>query len=41
MAIKFLNNISLENLELQNAKLHLVDTTNPNLTGATYEGRVI
>ena len=41
MAIKFLNNISLENLELQNAKLHLVDTTNPNLTGTDYEGRVI
>lgn len=41
MAIKFLNNISLENLELQNAKLHLVDSTNPNLTGADYEGRVI
>ena len=41
MAIKFLNNISLENLELQNAKLHLVDSTNPNITGPTYEGRVI
>lgn len=41
MAIKFLNNISLENLELQNAKLHLVDSTNPNITGSTYEGRVI
>ncbi|QDP65916.1 MAG: hypothetical protein Tp133SUR523431_40 [Prokaryotic dsDNA virus sp.] len=41
MAIKFLNNISLENLELQNAKLHLVESTNPNLTGSTYEGRVI
>ena len=41
MAIKFLNNISLENLELQNAKLHLVESTNPNILGATYEGRVI
>lgn len=41
MAIKFLNNISLENLELQNAKLHLVESTNPNITGETYEGRII
>lgn len=41
MAIKFLNNISLENLELQNAKLHLVESTNPNITGSAYEGRVI
>ncbi len=41
MAIKFLNNISLENLELQNAKLHLVESTNPNITGEAFEGRII
>ena len=40
MAIKFLHNISLENLELKNAKLDVV-SSDPNLQGATYEGRVI
>ena len=38
--IKFLNNISLENLQLNNAKLQVV-STDPTLSGATYEGRVI
>jgi hypothetical protein len=38
--IKFLNNISLENLQLNNAKLQVV-ATDPVLSGATYEGRVI
>ena len=40
MAIKFLHNISLENLELKNAKLDVV-SSDPNLQGADYEGRVI
>ena len=40
MAIKFLHNISLENLELKNAKLDVV-SSDPNLQGASYEGRVI
>ena len=38
--IKFLNNISLENLQLNNAKLQVV-ATDPTLAGASYEGRVI
>lgn len=38
--IKYLSNISLENLELQNAKLQVV-ASDPVLSGATYEGRVI
>ena len=38
--IKFLNNISLENLQLNNAKLQVV-STDPELAGSTYEGRVI
>ena len=38
--IKFLNNISLENLQLNNAKLQVV-STDPTLSGAAYEGRVI
>ena len=38
--IKFLNNISLENLQLNNAKLQVV-ASDPELSGATYEGRVI
>ena len=38
--IKFLNNISLENLQLNNAKLQVV-ASDPALPGATYEGRVI
>jgi hypothetical protein len=38
--IKFLNNISLENLQLNNAKLQVV-ASDPALAGATYEGRVI
>ncbi len=38
--IKFLNNISLENLQLNNAKLQVV-ATDPVLAGASYEGRVI
>ena len=38
--IKFLNNISLENLQLNNAKLQVVGT-DPVLAGSTYEGRVI
>ncbi len=38
--IKFLNNISLENLQLNNAKLQVV-ASDPVLAGATYEGRVI
>ena len=38
--IKFLNNISLENLQLNNAKLQVV-STDPTLAGSTYEGRVI
>ena len=38
--IKFLNNISLENLQLNNAKLQVV-ASDPVLSGATYEGRVI
>ena len=40
MAIKFLHNISLENLELKNAKLDVV-TSDPTYVGADYEGRVI
>lgn len=40
MAIKFLHNISLENLELKNAKIDVV-TSDPVLSGATYEGRLI
>ena len=40
MAIKFLHNISLENLELKNAKLDVV-SSDPNLQGGDYEGRVI
>jgi len=38
--IKFLNNISLENLQLNNAKLQVV-ASDPTLSGADYEGRVI
>jgi hypothetical protein len=38
--IKFLNNISLENLQLNNAKLQVV-ASDPVLSGADYEGRVI
>jgi hypothetical protein len=38
--IKFLNNISLENLQLNNAKLQVV-ASDPVLAGAEYEGRVI
>jgi hypothetical protein len=38
--IKYLSNISLENLELQNAKLQVV-ASDPVLSGAAYEGRVI
>ena len=38
--IKFLNNISLENLQLNNAKLQVV-ASDPVLSGAEYEGRVI
>lgn len=38
--IKFLNNISLENLQLNNAKLQVV-STDPTITGTNYEGRVI
>ena len=38
--IKFLNNISLENLQLNNAKLQVV-ATDPVLAGTSYEGRVI
>lgn len=38
--IKFLNNISLENLQLNNAKLQVV-ATDPTIAGASYEGRVI
>ena len=40
MAIKFLHNISLENLELKNAKIDVV-TSDPVLAGSTYEGRLI
>jgi len=40
MAIKFLHNISLENLELKNAKIDVV-TSDPVLAGPTYEGRLI
>jgi hypothetical protein len=40
MAIKFLHNISLENLELKNAKLDVV-TSDPTYVGSDYEGRVI
>ena len=40
MAIKFLHNISLENLELKNAKLDVV-SSDPTYVGADYEGRVI
>ena len=40
MAIKFLHNISLENLELKNAKLDVV-TSDPTYVGTDYEGRVI
>jgi hypothetical protein len=38
--IKYLSNISLENLELRNAKVHVV-SSDPTLAGATYEGRII
>ena len=38
--IKFLNNISLENLQLNNAKLQVV-ASDPVLSGEDYEGRVI
>jgi hypothetical protein len=38
--IKFLNNISLENLQLNNAKLQVV-ASDPVLSGSDYEGRVI
>ena len=38
--IKFLNNISLENLQLNNAKLQVV-ASDPTLSGSDYEGRVI
>ena len=38
--IKFLNNISLENLQLKNAKIQVV-STDPVLVGASYEGRII
>ena len=38
--IKFLNNISLENLQLNNAKLQVV-ASDPTLSGADYVGRVI
>tara|TARA_Y100001938_G_C8090218_1_gene434565 strand:- start:90 stop:1907 length:1818 start_codon:yes stop_codon:yes gene_type:complete len=40
MAIKFLHNISLENLELKNAKLDVV-SSDPTYVGADFEGRVI
>ena len=40
MAIKFLHNISLENLELKNAKIDVV-TSDPTLAGSSYEGRLI
>jgi hypothetical protein len=40
MAIKFLHNISLENLELKNAKIDVV-TSDPVLAGSDYEGRLI
>ena len=40
MAIKFLHNISLENLELKNAKLDVV-TSDPTYVGTDFEGRVI
>ena len=40
MAIKFLHNISLENLELKNAKIDVV-TSDPVLAGSSYEGRLI
>ncbi|QDP52688.1 MAG: hypothetical protein GOVbin3171_49 [Prokaryotic dsDNA virus sp.] len=38
--IKHLSNLSLENLELRNAKIHVV-ASDPNISGATYEGRII
>ncbi len=38
--IKYLSNLSLENLELRNAKVHVV-SSDPSLSGATYEGRII
>ena len=38
--IKYLSNISLENLELQNAKIQVV-ASDPVLSGSTYEGRII
>jgi hypothetical protein len=40
MAIKFLHNISLENLELKNAKIDVV-TSDPVIAGSSYEGRLI
>ena len=40
MAIKFLHNISLENLELKNAKIDVV-TSDPVISGSDYEGRLI
>lgn len=40
MAIKFLHNISLENLELKNAKIDVV-TSDPVIAGSDYEGRLI
>jgi hypothetical protein len=36
MAIPFLNNISLSNNELQNAKLHIIDTPPPTNAGQIY-----
>ena len=38
--IKYLSNISLENLELQNAKIQVV-ASDPVIAGSTYEGRII